>query len=201
MPISNVNSAADWLYAPMWKKYPDLKMALSEGGIGWIPYFLERSDFTFKHHSEWTYTDFGGEKPSDVFKRHIITCFIDDQAGLEMLHHLNEDMVAWECDYPHSDTLWPLCPGYLWPSVKDLPKATVDKITHLNAMREYSFDPFSILGRENCTVGALRVLGKDVDVSPRANLGGAQSESMKAPPGSRKPVTSGDIVKMMSGAK
>jgi predicted TIM-barrel fold metal-dependent hydrolase len=200
MPISIVNSAADWLHAPMWKKYPDLRMALSEGGIGWIPYFLERADFTHEHHHEWTFTNFDGQKPSDLFKQKIISCFIDDKVGIENLHHMNIDMVTWECDYPHSDTLWPNCPEYLWESVKNIDKEIVDKITHLNVMREYSFDPFAILGRENCTVGALRELGKDVDVSPRTNLGGRKTDSMTVDVANRKPVTSGEIIKMLAPA-
>src|SRR3546814_15654145 len=44
MPISIVNSAADWLHLKALHNYP-LKISLSEGGIGWIPYFLERADF------------------------------------------------------------------------------------------------------------------------------------------------------------
>ena len=44
----------------------------------------------------------------------------------------------------------------------------IDKITHANAMRLYKFDPFSILGRENCTVGALRAQAEGWDVSIKA---------------------------------
>lgn len=201
MPISIANSAADWTFATFWKRYPELRMALSEGGIGWVPYFLERADFTHEHHHEWTFTDFGGERPSDLFKRHIISCFIDDQFGLKNLEYMNEDMVAYECDYPHSDTVWPNVPEYLWASVNGLPKETVDKITHLNVMREYSFDAFGLNGgRENCTVGHLRELGKDVDVSPRHNLGGLKTDSMDAIGKARRPVTSGDIERMFASA-
>ena len=200
MPMSISNSAADWLHGSFWKQYPDLRMALSEGGIGWIPYFLERSDFTHEHHHEWTFSDFGGERPSDVFKRHIITCFIDDQFGLKNLEYMNENMVMWECDYPHSDTVWPNCPEYLWAAVNAMPRATVDKITHANALREYSFDPFALLGRENCTVAALRAKAGHVNVEPRHNLGGLKTDSMDAVGKARKPVTSGDIIKMFAAA-
>src|SRR3546814_10011867 len=96
--------------------------------------------FTHEHHREWTFTDFGGERPSDLFKRHVICCFIDDQFGVKNLEYMNVDMVAYECDYPHSDTVWPNVPEYLWASVNGLDKGTIDKITHLNEMREYSFD-------------------------------------------------------------
>ena len=201
MPISIANSAADWTFAKFWQRYPDLRMALSEGGIGWIPYFLERADFTHEHHHEWTYTDFNGERPSDLFKRHIICCFIDDQFGVKNLEYMNTDMIAYECDYPHSDTVWPNVPEYLWASVNGIEKATIDKITHLNAMREYSFDAFALNGgRENCTVAHLRELGKDVDVSPRHNLGGLKTDSMDAIGQARRPVTSGDIERMFASA-
>ena len=81
MPISIANAAADWLFARFWKRYPGLRMALSEGGIGWIPYFLERADFTYEQHGAWTRTTFGKEKPSDVFRRHLVTCFADPAVG------------------------------------------------------------------------------------------------------------------------
>ncbi len=42
---------------------PTLKIALSEGGIGWIPYFLERADRTYEMHSTWTHQDFWRETP------------------------------------------------------------------------------------------------------------------------------------------
>jgi predicted TIM-barrel fold metal-dependent hydrolase len=201
MPISIANSAADWTFASFWKRYPDLRMALSEGGIGWIPYFMERADFTYEHHHEWTFSDFAGERPSDVFKRHIICCFIDDQFGIKNLDYMNPDMVAYECDYPHSDTVWPNVPEYLWASVNAMESALIDKITHLNVMREYSFDAFGLNGgRDKCTVGHLRELGKDVDVSPRVGLGGLKTESMDAIGKARRPVTSGDIERMFASA-
>ena len=176
-------------------------MALSEGGIGWIPYFLERADFTFEHHREWTFTDFDGKRPSDIFKKHIICCFIDDQFGVKNLDYMNADMVAYECDYPHSDTVWPNVPEYLWASVNGLDPALVDKITHRNAMREYSFDPISLRGgRDQCTVAHLRELGKDVDVSPRHGLGGLKTDSMDVVGQARRPVTSGEIQKMFASA-
>ena len=201
MPISIANSAADWTFASFWKRYPDLRMALSEGGIGWIPYFLERADFTYEHHHEWTFSDFQGSRPSELFKERIICCFIDDQFGVKNLEYMNENMVAYECDYPHSDTVWPNVPEYLWASVNALDPVVVDKITHGNVMREYSFDAFALNGgREACTVKHLRELGKNVDVSPRIGLGGLKTDSMDTIGKARRPVTSGEIEKMFASA-
>jgi predicted TIM-barrel fold metal-dependent hydrolase len=98
MPMTIAKSAADWLFAQFLRRYPDLRIALSEGGIGWVPYFLERADFTYEHHHEWTFSDFGDERPSELFKKHFITCFIDDQFGLKNLEYMNQDMVCYEAD-------------------------------------------------------------------------------------------------------
>ncbi len=42
--------------------------------------------------------------------------------------------------------------------------AEVDKITHENALRLYSFDMFKHLPKEQVTVGALRAQATDVDL-------------------------------------
>ncbi|MFP5515551.1 MAG: amidohydrolase, partial [Alphaproteobacteria bacterium] len=168
---------------------------LSEGGIGWIPYLLERADFTHRHHNAWTGSNFEGQMPSDIFRKHIITCFIEDRFGLANLKDVGEDMVAWECDYPHSDCTWPDSAELLWEDLKHLSKDTIDKVTHLNVMREFSYDPFSVLGRENCTVGALKARAKHVKTEPMLGLGGAVPQVRKD-----GPVTSGDINKMFAAA-
>ena len=195
MPISISISAADWVQLEAFQRYPDLKMALSEGGIGWIPYFLERADYTYEHHHEWTHSDFGGRKPSDIFREHIITCFIDDKFGVRNAETVGIDTICYECDYPHSDTVWPNTPEYLADCFETAGTSdeVINKITHENAMRSYSFDPFSILGRENCTVGALRTQARDVDTSPKSQGGAAPLEA-----GVRRRVTSGDVVKLFA---
>jgi predicted TIM-barrel fold metal-dependent hydrolase len=41
--------AQDLLFGPTFRKYPGLRVALSEGGIGWIPFYLERVDRHFRN--------------------------------------------------------------------------------------------------------------------------------------------------------
>jgi len=122
---------------------PDLKIALSEGGTGWIPYFLERADRTFEMHSTWTHQDFGGKVPSEVFREHFLTCFISDPVGVKLRNMIGIDNIAWEADYPHSDSMWPSAPEELWDvlSLNNVPDDEINKMTYENAMRWYSFDP------------------------------------------------------------
>src|SRR3984957_11188615 len=175
MPMSISTGAADWLHLQALQRYPNMRIALSEGGIGWVPYFLERADFSHERHKAWTHSDFGNGKPSDTFRRHFLNCFIDDAFGLKNIDAIGEDMVAYECDYPHSDSLWPNVPEHLWKSVKQLTDAQIQKVTHRNAMRFFKFDPFKHHKREELTVGALRAkaAADKVDTTPKS-FGGAR---------------------------
>lgn len=169
-PMNIVQAAADLVWSRMLRKFPDLKVALSEGGIGWVPYFLERIDYNYDRH-KWTGQDFGKKLPSEIFNEHILTCFIDDKFGLVSKSALDLDMVTWECDYPHSDSNWPQSPEVFAESARGLSDEETDKITHLNAMRHFNYDPFSVLGgRQNCTVSALRSQVKDHDISIKSQL-------------------------------
>lgn len=195
MPISIVNSAADWLHLKALHEYPNLKIALSEGSIGWIPYFLERADFTHEHHSAWTHANFGKKKPSEVFKEHFMCCFIDDKFGLKNLEDIGVNNAAYECDYPHSDSVWPHSPERFLETVAGLNDFEIERVSHLNALELYRFDAFGMLkGRENCNVNALRKLASHVDTAPKSFGGPAPLEPGVEP----RRVTSGDIVKMFT---
>ena len=167
-PVNIVQAAADLLWSPVLRKFPDLRVSLSEGGIGWIPYFLERMDWIYTRHHLWTGQDFGGRLPSEVFRERIVTCFIDDPVGVEIRHRVGIDTICWESDYPHSDSTWPTSPEYLMKQLDGVPDDEIDALTHVNAMRHFRFDPFSHRERAECTVGALRASAVDVDVTPRS---------------------------------
>jgi predicted TIM-barrel fold metal-dependent hydrolase len=192
-PISLFGVANELVYSEVLRRYPQLTIALSEGGIGWIPYFLERCDYVYEHHHHWTHQNFGNKKPSDVFREHILTCFIDDDAGLKNRHLIGIDTLTWECDYPHSDTTWPHAPERLWRSVKDIPKQEVDKITHLNAMKRFQYDPFAKIPRAQSTVGALRAQARDVDLSLKKGGGGTPPSDY-----AKGFVTIGDVLKQLA---
>jgi predicted TIM-barrel fold metal-dependent hydrolase len=196
MPMAIAVAAADWLHLKALQTHPKLKVSLSEGGIGWIPYFLERADFTHEHHHKWTNSDFGGLLPSEFFQQHFITCFIDDKFGVENLKSMNEELVCYECDFPHSDTVWPEGPECLGKSLGSISRQQIDKITHLNAMREFKFDPFSVFKREQCTVGALRAQAAHVDTTPIECGGPAPINRGDV----RRIVTSGDVIAMYERA-
>ncbi|HEX4778532.1 MAG TPA: amidohydrolase family protein [Acidimicrobiia bacterium] len=169
-PMNICQAAADLLWSRVLKEFPQIRIALSEGGTGWIPYFLDRLDRTYDMHRAWTGQDFGDRLPSDVFREHFLTCFIDDPVGLVLRDKIGIDNIAWECDYPHSDSSWPNPGEDLLRSADaaGVPDADLEKITWENAARWYSFDPFEHRTREQSTVGALRAEAAGHDVGIRS---------------------------------
>jgi predicted TIM-barrel fold metal-dependent hydrolase len=167
-PMNICQAAADLVWSRVVKKYPSITFALSEGGTGWIPYFLDRLDRTYEMHHAWTGQDFGGKLPSEVFREHFLTCFISDPVGLKLRDLIGIDNIAWECDYPHSDSSWPEAPEELARVAADVPGDELRKITYENACRWYSFDPFAQRSREQSTVGALRKEAAGHDVTVRS---------------------------------
>lgn len=197
-PMSIANSAADWLYGEFLLKYDNLKISLTEGGVGWVPYFLERAEFTLDHHGAWTRSGFGGKRPTEVFREHFLTCFIEDESGLRNRDLVGIDTMMFECDYPHSDCTWPVTPENTFKQLiaAGLSDDEINKVTHLNAIREFNFDPIAILGRENCTVGALRAQAEaaGVDTTPKSGGGAAAEITHRS-----GRMTSGEIQKLFAG--
>jgi predicted TIM-barrel fold metal-dependent hydrolase len=169
MPFQTAVFASELLWSPIFRKFPGIKMALAEGGIGWVAYFLEKADFVYDHHRRWTGQDFGDKLPSQVFREHVQTCFIDDETGLRARHQIGVDTITWECDYPHSDSTWPQSPEVLMKALEAaaVPDDEIHLATWENASRWYQFDPFQHRPREKCTVGELRAEAADVDTTPR----------------------------------
>jgi predicted TIM-barrel fold metal-dependent hydrolase len=164
-PTMSMYTLMDLMWADFWNRFPDLKISLTEGDIGWIPYILERAEHVHDRHSGWTGHQFAnGMSPSEVVKRNVMFCFIKDRIGMRLLDEFNIDNLCWESDYPHSDCSWPFGPESVEETFVGVSDEIVNKITHENAMRIYHFDPFTVRRREQCTVRALRAEAFDVDV-------------------------------------
>jgi len=173
----SIYSLGDLMWADFWWRFPDLRFSLTEGDIGWIPYFLQRAEHVQRRHSGWTGHAFPeGWGPAEVFRRGVICCFIDDRIGVKLIDEFNIDNVCWESDYPHSDSTWPRAPEVLEELFAPLSDVQINKITHENAMRHFQFDPYAIRPPERCTVAALRAEARDVDTVTRVGRPPDQSD-------------------------
>ena len=138
---------------------PNLKVAFSEGGIGWIPFLMDRVDRHYVNQ-RWTGQDFGGKMPSDVFREHSLACFIFDPTSLKLHDDIGIDIIAFETDYPHSDSLWPDAPENLLAQCNGagLSDDEIEKVSWKNVARFCDYDPFAVIpkeaGHRGCAAGA-----------------------------------------------
>lgn len=176
-PMNIVQAAADIVWSPILRSFPKLKIMLSEGGVGWLPYFLDKIDLVYRKQSGWTHQDYGDRLPSEVFREQIITCTLDDRVTPEVADRSGTALMTWECDFPHSDSEWPDSPESATACLAGLDDATVNAITYENALRELQHDPFAVRERAECTVGALRAAAarRGVDTAPRSMRSRAQT--------------------------
>jgi hypothetical protein len=165
-----------------------------EGGIGWIPYFLERCDFVYEHHRAWTHQDFGERRRARSSASTCSRASSTMPPGSRCVTRSASRPISWECDYPHSDSTWPSSPEHLARSLAGVPDDEVDLVTHGNAMRAFQLRSFDLLGRERCTVDALRGQATNVDVTPVSGKGGTP------PNRSNEPVTMGDAFNQLAAA-
>ncbi|SHN18446.1 amidohydrolase family protein [Cryptosporangium aurantiacum] len=131
-------STVDLLFSGALQRFPKLQFSLAEGGIGWLPYILERSDFAWDRH-RW-YQDIDKEtRPSDLFRKHFWGCFIDDEHGVLNRHTIGVDRLTLEIDYPHSDSNWPNSRKRAAEVLADVPDDEVEMIVETNARRMLRF--------------------------------------------------------------
>jgi predicted TIM-barrel fold metal-dependent hydrolase len=134
-------SMVDWLMSGLFTQFTDLKVAYSEGQIGWIPYILERADTVWRENRGW-----GGVAdkvlvpPSELFRDHVYGCFFDDAHGVRSLDEIGVDNVTYETDYPHSDSTWPDTMQIAAEQMAGLTQEQTHTVMRGNALRMLSLD-------------------------------------------------------------
>ncbi len=135
-PASSLVAATDWLWSRVCLRYPRLRIAMSEGGIGWVAMLADRADYVLDHSASGTESRSWKSdlRPSEVLARNFWFCTIDDPSSVDaVIGRVGPDHIMVESDYPHADSTWPST----WDRVKanfgHLPQDIVDKVTFANA--------------------------------------------------------------------
>lgn len=156
-----------WLFSGLFTRFPNLKISLAEGNVGWIPYFLERAEYVWERQRYWAQRgqrfdaqsndgkahgalpvdfDYDAFDLRQLYYDHIYGCFIDDKAGLKLLEEVGEDNIMVETDYPHSDTTWPDSQKLMNDRVAEagLTEEQKYKVLRGNAERLFQFTPAAV---------------------------------------------------------
>ncbi|HZU79195.1 MAG TPA: amidohydrolase family protein [Acidimicrobiales bacterium] len=136
-PVNALIAAAEWLWSGVPVRFPGLKVAMSEGGIGWVPMLIDRADYVLAHSASGT--ESGAWKsdllPSEVLTRNFYFCTIDDPSLMALRHVIGVEHIMLESDYPHADSTWPDTQAVVEKTLGDLPERELRMIACENAAR------------------------------------------------------------------
>jgi predicted TIM-barrel fold metal-dependent hydrolase len=132
----SLTACAEWLWSAWAVKYPDLKIAMSEGGIGWVAMLIDRLD-NIIDRSGYGMAGFNGLRPADVLRDHFWFCTIDDPSTIDTRYTIGVDHIMLETDYPHGDGTWPDSQAVVEKYWGHLPVEELRKLTHQNAAKLY----------------------------------------------------------------
>ncbi len=130
-------SCAEWLWSAWPARYPELKIAMSEGGIAWVGGLIDRLDNIMArsgYGAGWP-----GEEvsPSECLRRNFWFCMIDDPSTISTKDAIGVENILFESDYPHGDGTWPDTQEVMERLLRDLPDEEIRMIAHENAAKLY----------------------------------------------------------------
>jgi predicted TIM-barrel fold metal-dependent hydrolase len=127
-----LTACAEWLWAGWALRYPDLKVAMSEGGIGWVAMLLDRLDTVLQRPGY----ALGWElPPAEVLRRNFWFCTLGDPSTIDTRHTIGVENVMVETDYPHTDGHWPDTQAVLGRHWGHIPPAELRLMCSENAAR------------------------------------------------------------------
>ena len=100
----SLTACAEWLWSGWPLRYPNLKIAMSEGGIGWVAMLIDRLNNIIDRSGYGLGWDI---RPADILRRNFWFCTIDDPSTIQTRYTIGVDRIMVEVDYPHGDGTWP----------------------------------------------------------------------------------------------
>jgi predicted TIM-barrel fold metal-dependent hydrolase len=127
---------ADWLLSGWLARYPRLRLAFSESQIGWIPFVLERVDWIWQQRTAASQLPKEiTAPPSSYMSDRVFGCFFADSFGISVRNAVGTDLITFESDYPHQDSLWPNTSEYIRKALTGVDDTDVYKILRGNALK------------------------------------------------------------------
>jgi predicted TIM-barrel fold metal-dependent hydrolase len=133
-PIANLCSSG------ILERFPGLRFASIEAGIGWVPWALVAMDEAYRKHHMWVRPRLK-QLPSEYFRAHGFASFQEDAPGLDLAEeHRLVDNFLWANDYPHHEGTWPHSAEAIERTMAHLSDDSRAKILGLNAARLWKFE-------------------------------------------------------------
>jgi len=125
------------IYGGVFQRFPKLRLAIVESGVGWMAWMAEYMDRTWERQRFWTESKLE-EKPSFFMDRNIYGSFIHDRVGVLNRNIPGGKNIMWSSDYPHSETTFPNSLSVIERDFEGLPSDDIDEIVCKKAEHFYS---------------------------------------------------------------
>ncbi len=140
MPMSKVamlEPIAIAIFNGIFQRFPKLRFASVESGVGWMAWAAEYMDRTWEKQRFWTESPLT-EKPSFFMDRNIYASFIQDRTGVLNRNLPGARNIMWSSDYPHSETTFPHSRDVIARDFEGIPQPDTRDITCNRAKQLYA---------------------------------------------------------------
>jgi len=130
----SLSACAEWLWSGYPLRHPTLQIAMSEGGIGWVPMLIDRlrnMRVRNGYAGDWPVP------PDEVLLRNFWFCTFDDPSTIDCRNTIGVDHIMVEVDYPHGDSIWPNVQRTIADAWGHIPDDEVRRMCSLNAAALY----------------------------------------------------------------
>ncbi len=124
------------IYSGVFQRFPTLRLAIVESGVGWMSWMAEYMDRTWEKQRFWTDSVLT-DKPSFFMDRNIYGSFIHDRVGVLNRNLPGGRNIMWSSDYPHSETTFPHSQDVINRDFDGIPEADINEIVCKRAERLY----------------------------------------------------------------
>ncbi|MCC7364337.1 MAG: amidohydrolase [Dehalococcoidia bacterium] len=121
-------------------RFPGLRFASIEAGIGWVPWMLRAMDEAYEHHHFWAFPKLK-MMPSEYYRQHCYASFQEDKPGIDLMREYGlTGNFMWANDYPHHEGSWPHSEQAIERTMGELTDEERANVLGLNAARFFGFD-------------------------------------------------------------
>ena len=155
---------ADLIFSGVFERHPRLRVVSAEHEVGWLPFFVERMDYTYTQRATKGHRFADGRLPSDFVRENVWVQFCEDPLAAAVAISVGSDRILWGSDYPHSEGLFPRSREVFADRTDRLDDAALDVGDRLGHMRRMEIEvglADDVLQRLQPVIGNCHLVGDE----------------------------------------
>jgi uncharacterized protein len=138
-PVETFIQFVGLMYGGIPERFPKLRIAFLECGIGWVPYWMERMDEEWEKRGK-VEAPLCKHKPSEYIKHGnwFFAMEPEEETLPYVIERIGDDKILFASDYPHWDGIFPYVTATIRDR-KDISDRAKDRVLGENAKRFYGW--------------------------------------------------------------